>query len=79
MEYKLYSENCYDDPVAQILTNRGIDTEILEDWEVANNPNEENAWKNLDNIINAVTVIEDAIMQNLDMDFSMEIAFQKQK
>lgn len=68
MEYKLYSENCYDDPIAQILTNRGIDTEILEDWEAANNPNEKNAWKDLDDIIPTVAVIEDSIAQGWDMD-----------
>ena len=68
MEYKLYSENCYDDPIAQILTNRGIDTEILEDWEAANNPNEKNAWRDLDDINAAVAIVEDAISQKWDMD-----------
>lgn len=68
MKYKLYNEPCYDDATVQILTNRGIETECLEDWKKGYNPYEENVWQKLDGINAAVAIIEDAIMQNWDMD-----------
>lgn len=63
MKYKLYDEeNDYEDVLVHILTSRGIEPEILEDWvnaEVDFDILE--AWQDLDNIGDAVEGIKSAI------------------
>lgn len=70
MNYQLFRENedNYKDTIPRILISRGIDSEILENWVNAENPNEIEVWRKLDGIIDAVVIIQDAIAQKWDMD-----------
>ena len=74
VKYKLFNinENNYIQVIPRILISRGINTEILEDWIHAKNPNEKDVWQNLDQIKDLVLIVHDALNQNWDIDIIVD-------